>query len=382
MTNSNPEAQAGQPEGGDTQQFFSGQMTWLAPFPLPTGVPPHDYARAIGNMNDRYLDLGIVNPSVFSWQMVFWGPMIIMLLLVVVLPLLVFWGGFHFGTGIEDAAPAFWEVLDFGWKFGAFGALVGLFLALLARVNAFRKLKTAIPVRFNRQRREVCFTSVEEFAGTVKVQPTFVPWEEIEAWVIQSQGGSQYGVMRQYGMGVGCKDPETGEPLQVEFMVGGLPSALGNWEALRAYMDFEIHDLHEIQDPFGFQKPGDPPHEGLHTFYNAREKMRERRRAGEVSWIFPFLWYAYHVMTLWTLPNHLLEWEIRKRAELARKALPESLRQWSEALPQDQWAQPSERVERLSRRVRELQRAYPETPAPEIFKQVYREEDGRQSCVG
>ncbi|MEN1599827.1 hypothetical protein AAIG97_33315, partial [Pseudomonas aeruginosa] len=103
--------------------------------------------------------------------------------------------------------------------------------------------KKIIPTRFNRQRREVCFVPESHSA------PIFVPWESLSAWVIQAQGATQYGIQRQYGMGVGFHHAASGEDFSLEFPCAGLPLAIANWEAVRAYMEHEVHSLKEIQDP-------------------------------------------------------------------------------------------------------------------------------------
>ena len=104
---------------------------------------------------------------------------------------------------------------------------------------------------------------------------------------------------------------------------GSVQLAISNWEAVRGYMEYELNDLSALQDPLGLQEPGDPPHEGLHTFRNARAGLHRRLREKEVGRIYAFFWYVYHVMTLWTLPNRLVEWEIKRIAKVGRRALPQ-----------------------------------------------------------
>ncbi|WP_350576564.1 hypothetical protein [Pseudomonas sp. HY2-MNA-CIBAN-0224] len=223
-----------------------------------------------------------------------------------------------------------------------------------------------IPTRFNRQRREVCFMP----AGAT--EPLFVPWESLSAWVVQGQSASQYGITRHYGMGMGFM--HEGELVSVEFQCGALQLAIANWEAVRGYMEYELNDLHAIQDPLELQAPGDPAHEGLHTFRNARASLHRRIREKEAGWIYGFFWYVYHVMTLWTLPNHLVEWEIKRIAKVGRKALPEAMREWSEPLPPEQWAKPSAELLRLSAKVKALVKRSPRKPITEVFAEAYRSE--------
>jgi hypothetical protein len=77
-------------------------------------------------------------------------------------------------------------------------------------------------------------------------------------------------------------------------------------------------------------------------------------------------------MTLWTIPNRLVEWEVRRLEEIGKQALPDAMREWSEPLPQEQWAKPSEELLRLSEQVRQLQKRQPRRPVTEIFAEVQR----------
>jgi hypothetical protein len=201
-------------------------------------------------------------------------------------------------------------------------------------------------------------------------EPLFVPWESLSAWVIEAQGATQYGIHRQYGMGIGFQHGET--LTSVEFPCFGLSLAISHWEAIRSYIEYEIHDLKSIQDPLDLQGPNDPPYEGLHTFHNAHARMHQQIRDGQRGRVSGFFWYLYHVMTLWTIPNHLTEWEVRRLKEKGQQALPEAMRQWSEPLPKEQWAKPSEELLRLSEQVRALHKRHPRRPITEIFAEVQR----------
>ena len=139
-------------------------------------------------------------------------------------------------------------------------------------------------------------------------------------------------------------------------------------------MEYEINDLKDVQDPVDLQGPDDPPHEGVHTFRNARARLHQRIRDQEVGWVHGFFWYLYHVMTLWTLPNHLVEWEIKRIAKVGRRALPAVMREWSEPLPPDQWAKPSAELLRLSANVKALKKRRPRLSITDVFAQVYARE--------
>ena len=352
------------PRAGRSEPFPSGRLTFLAPKPLPTGLPSVDHGYAVGEVNERYLDFGAGATSVFGWQMTLGGPFGLFLLGAFGFPLILSGLAIAHGRELETAVEVFQEMFDYGFWIAVWGGLFGFFILSLPRWQAYAKLKNVIPTRFNRQRREVCFVPEGQ------KEPIFVPWEELVAWITEAQGVTEYGVQRQYGFGIGFYHPDTGEKYTLEFQTYGQPQAISNWEAIRAYMEYEVHTLKEIQDPLELQGPDDPPWEGVHVFRNARKRLHEEYREGKRGMLYLTGWYLYHLITFWTLPNRLVEWEVKKIKRMSRKSLPKSMAEWSESIPEDQWAKPSEELKRQSKRVLELQKANPQRPMTDIFAQV------------
>ena len=352
------------PRAGDIEPFLTGRKTYLAPLPLPTDA--HPYCPYISDINDVYLDFGGGNPNVFSYQLWLGGPFTCACIMAIGFPVLFFFlAALEGANTIESwdfAAGFFWAVLEHAIYMWLFGTTICLFVWL----KAHKHFTEVIPTRFNRQRREVCFT----LAGDN--EPLFVPWESLCAWVIQSHSATQYGATRQYGMGMGFE--HEGEWVTLEFQCAGSQLGIAHWEAVRAYMAYELDDLKAMQDPLGLQGPNDPPHEGLHTFRNARAGLHRRLREKEVGWVYAFFWYVYHVMTFWTLPNRLVEWEIKRIDKTGRRALPQAMIDWSQPLPVEQRAKPSNTLVRLSAKVRTLRKQYPRHDITEIFAAVYRAE--------
>jgi hypothetical protein len=346
-------------KAGDIEPFSSGKITYLAPLPLPTPMPA--YGPHIGELNDVFMDFGLGSPQVFMWQMTLGGPFSVAFSAAFLFPLIGGFMFFLFGMGWDDVSHAIEGLFNEGKGVSLLVGCLMLLIGLGVWHHNHKKRASIIPTRFNRQRREVCF--MPEGA----TEPVFVPWESLSAWIIEAQGATQYGIHRQYGMGIGFYHGETLTSL--EFQCAGLPLAISHWEAIRGYMEYEIHDLKSIQD---LQGPDDPPHEGLHTFRNARARMHQQIREGSRTRMSGFFWYLYHVMTLWTIPNHLVEWEVRRLERIGKQALPEAMRQWSEPLPKEQWAKPSEELLRLSEQVRQLQKRQPHRPITEIFAEVQR----------
>jgi len=349
-------------KAGDIEAFPSGKTTYLAPLPLPTPMPP--YGPHIGEMNDVYMDFGLGSPQVFSWQVILGGTFSISFSVIFLFPLITGLLGVIFGYDQEAIWDSMVGMFEEGYENVILTGPLILLIGLGVWHHNHKKRATLIPTRFNRQRREVCF--MPEGA----TEPVFVPWESLSAWIIEAQGATQYGIHRQYGMGIGYHHGETLTSL--EFQCAGLPLAISHWEAIRGYMEFEVNDLKSIQDLQDLQGPDDPTHEGLHTFRNARARMHQQIRDGSRSRTSGFFWYLYHVMTLWTIPNRLVEWEVRRLEEIGKQALPNAMREWSEPLPQEQWAKPSKELLRLSEQVRQLQKRQPRRPITEIFAEVQR----------
>jgi hypothetical protein len=349
-------------KAGDIEPLSSGRITYLAPLPLPTPMLP--YGPHIGELNDVYMDFGLGLPQIFSWQVIFGGPLNVLFIIIIFIPIFGGFLGVLYGDDWSDIKAAIVGIFLVSYREALITFMVGLFIGLAVWHHNHKKRASIIPTRFNRQRREVCFMPAGE------TEPVFVPWESLSAWIIEAQGATQYGIHRQYGMGIGFYQGETLTSL--EFPCAGLPLAISHWEAIRGYMEYEVNDLKSIQDLQDLQGPDDPPHEGLHTFRNARARMHQQIREGTRTRLSGFFWYLYHVMTLWTIPNHLVEWEVRRLERIGKQALPDVMREWSEPLPEDQWAKPSEELLRLSEQVRQIQRRQPHRPITEIFAQVQR----------
>ncbi|MDR9752760.1 hypothetical protein RG836_14995 [Pseudomonas sp. SZMC_28357] len=345
---------------GDVEPFPSGKITYLAPLPLPTPLPPH--APHIGEMNAVFMDFGVGPPQIFMWQMTLGGPFNVAFTIAFLFPIFTGFLGVVFGYSWQDIMDSMVGVFAEAHGNALITGLCVQLILLAVWHHNHKKRIHIIPTRFNRQRREVCF--MPEGAN----EPLFVPWESLSAWVVEAQGATQYGIHRQYGMGIGFQHGET--LTSVEFPCFGLSLAISHWEAIRGYMEYEIHDLKSIQDPQDLQGPDDPPHEGVHTFHNARARMHQQIRDGSRSRISGFFWYLYHVMTFWTLPNHITEWEVRRIHTMGQRALPEVMQQWSEPLLKDQWAKPSAELLRLSEHVRALHKRQPRRPITEIFAEV------------
>ncbi|MGQ8920248.1 hypothetical protein ACUUYP_22885, partial [Pseudomonas lundensis] len=236
------------PRAGDIEPFLTGRKTYLAPLPLPTDA--HPYCPYISDINDVYLDFGGGNPNVFSYQTWLGAPFTFACIVAFGFPMISGFVVALLGDSPELAREFTEDVFFACWPIAIMMWLFMTAMCLYVWLKAHKHFTEVIPTRFNRQRREVCFT----LAGDN--EPLFVPWESLCAWVIQSHSATQYGATRQYGMGMGFE--HEGEWVTLEFQCAGSQLGIAHWEAVRAFMAYELDDFNAIQDPLGLQGPNDP----------------------------------------------------------------------------------------------------------------------------
>lgn len=191
------------PAGTRQKKLFS-QNDYLAPLPLPTGQQPVDSLNIIWRKNEVYIDIGCY--SVGSAVMVIW-PMMIMFI--------------SLAYGLND--------IDLLWL----GVIITGIPTLMLIHGLLRP--TPPPVRFNRQRREVC---VPRDNGEYWI----VPWESVTAAATQCSSISQAGRVTMGLLFIGFENPdaeasEDNKHFSMGFNCGGGETAMALWECMRSYME-------------------------------------------------------------------------------------------------------------------------------------------------
>ena len=355
-----PDIRSQRPSAGELRVRGLNETLFLAPLPVYTGQVPVS-RRNFSAMNETYLELGGSNYGMVElgkrlaiqiWMVLctaFFVPVLICLWLVAFSP--------------PEIDRKFFDIVGDAVQVFATGSLlfiipVGAFIyGMLSNV---RTLAKSYPVRFNRQRREVCY--IDDTTHRVLI----VPWESVVAWVARSQGVTSYGAMRDYTFGMGLEDEAHDT---VQFILSAQPSdahALGMWTAIRNYM--EEGELVDTPNPMlaalsiTLSEDELKPYEGLHTFEIERLDARfmgdlddgmddaYRKRYGypqPTRWPLRW-WYVRRVLTFWKMPYLIAEWAHRK----GRPTLPQSVQAWSQPLPPEQWAQPSPTLQKANALVR------------------------------
>jgi len=343
------------PSAGELRIRSLNETLFLAPLPVYTGQTPVS-RRNFSAMNETYLELGGSNRGIVEQGKILAFGIWLVLFTAFVFPSLVIIHGVlfypeNFTNPLQDLLM-FLKVSTLV-SLGAIFPIGGFIYGMLSNV---RTLAKSYPVRFNRQRREVCY--IDDTTHRVLI----VPWENVVAWVARSQGVTSYGAMRDYTFGMGLEDEAHDT---VQFILSAQPSdahALGMWTAIRNYM--EEGELVDTPNPMlaalsiTLSEDELKPYEGLHTFEIERLDARfmgdlddgmddaYRKRYGypqPTRWPLRW-WYVRRVLTFWKMPYLIAEWAHRK----GRPTLPQSVQAWSRPLPPEQWAKPSPTLQKAN----------------------------------
>ncbi|WP_420902072.1 hypothetical protein [Pseudomonas psychrophila] len=198
------------PPAGNTKTRIFSRDDYLAPLPVPTGRKPSDVLNTIWRKNDVFIDIG--NYNIGSAVMVLWVGIMVFLSMA-------------FFT--RNIAP------DFSQDILVVGAVIMALPILFLIQGLFRKVP--LPVRFNRQRREVCVPMED---GDYWI----VPWESVTAAATQHSSTSQAGKNTMGLLIVGFENPdplakEDNKHFYFAFNCGGGTTAMALWECMRSYME-------------------------------------------------------------------------------------------------------------------------------------------------
>ncbi|WP_425354257.1 DUF6708 domain-containing protein [Ectopseudomonas mendocina] len=198
-----------QPAAGSSRKGLFSRDDYLAPPHIPTGQPPKDVLNTIWRKNEVFLDIG--SYSIGSAVMVIWPALL--------LAVLILWntGGF---VGRNTGLTILFSIM--------------LGIPILILLHSLTQ-PVPPPVRFNRQRREVC---VPQKDGSYWI----VPWEQVTAAATAVSSVGQHGKTTQGLLVVGFTNPDPNardedKHFSLGFSCGGGTTAMRLWECMRSYME-------------------------------------------------------------------------------------------------------------------------------------------------
>ncbi|MDR6917512.1 hypothetical protein J2X66_004391 [Pseudomonas sp. 3296] len=287
------------PPAGTTKKRMFSRNDYLAPLPIPTGEKPSDVLNTIWRKNEVFLDIG--NYSIGSAVMVIWPGVMLFLLMSYITPDPLMWGG----------------------------ALIIMGIPILFVIQGlFRDVP--LPVRFNRQRREVC---VPREDGEYWI----VPWESVTAAATQQSSVSQAGKATMGLLIIGFENPDPqakddNKHFWFGFNCGGGTTAMALWECMRSYMEIGPDAVEDQTARFDRSK-------GIWATY-----LDDLIKAAKLrGWFITALWEGFCGIFIFnTLLIDVLErWKLNPPPDLPYPDIIE----WSKPLPTEQWVKRSLELE-------------------------------------
>ncbi|KAA0945982.1 hypothetical protein FQ182_14915 [Pseudomonas sp. ANT_H4] len=292
------------PPAGTTKKRLFSRNDYLAPLPIPTGEKPSDVLNTIWRKNEVFLDIG--NYSIGSAVMVLW-PMVMLFAFM----------GYLFRNDHDDM-----HIFAIMTTF-----IIGIPTLFLIQ-GLFRDVP--LPVRFNRQRREVC---VPREDGEYWI----VPWESVTAAATQQSSVSQAGKATMGLLIIGFENPdpqakEDNKHFWFGFNCGGGTTAMALWECMRSYMEIGPDAVEDQTARFDRSK-------GIWATY-----LDDLIKAAKLrGWFITALWEGFCGIFIFnTLLIDVLErWKLNPPPDLPYPDIIE----WSKPLPPEQWAERSPELE-------------------------------------
>jgi len=285
------------PPAGSTKKRLLSRNDYLAPLPIPTGRKPSDVLNVIWRKNDVFLDVG--SYSIGSAVMVMW-PMVMLFL------------GLAYFFEDPDAL--------------VLGACIMVIPIFLLIQGLFREVP--LPVRFNRQRREVC---VPRDDGEYWI----VPWETVTAAATEQSSVSQAGRATMGLLIIGFENPdpqarEDNKHFSLGFNCGGGTTAMALWECMRSYMEVGPEAAPEAA--------------ALNSGANLRYYIDYLNdKAKERGWFLTVLWEGVFGIFIFNAP--LATYLQRKKLYPPPDLLYPEIIEWSKPLPPEQWTKRSPELE-------------------------------------
>ena len=286
-------------QAGTTRSGPLWQDDYLAPPAIPTGEKASDVLNVIWRKNDVYLDIG--EWALGSAVMVMWPSLMLALFLLYVT------------SGSESTkllVPLY--VCIFG---------PGILLLLYGLTKP-----APPPIRFNRQRREVC---VQHKDGSV----WFAPWESVKAVGTAVSSVGQHGRSTQGLLVIGIPNPNwdgqstENKEYSLALSCGGGRTAMVMWECIRSYMEIG-------PDAVPQTRLGRAPYEETQI-----GSIITSLKKGDLGDVIHGLFFVIVLGSYWA--EKLQDWKLAPPPELSA---PEAI-EWSKPLPPKQWSKRSPELE-------------------------------------
>ncbi len=198
QTSASLDLNATPPYAGELRPFPLGEALFFSPKPLPSAMD----SSALGpsgevlEINDVYMDIGGTSHGTAFQVQLLAGFISFFLFVQMAIGLLLARRDYIIYDGQASLWHYFVESVIEGLPLTIIMSSAALCLGGYAIISTSLKAARQRPLRFNRQRREVCY-----YPEGSK-QPQFIPWEEVVSWVAMHKGATGTNVMTNVTFGM------------------------------------------------------------------------------------------------------------------------------------------------------------------------------------
>ena len=293
---------------GETRQGLLWKQEHLAPLPIPTGQPAKDLLNLIWRKNDVYLDIGSFAMGA-GWLVLSSGTFLVVLVALWALIYMPPPGNLIMSVPHSCVMIFMWWLYSRTWR---------------------KPLNP--PLRFNRQRREVCVTRPD---GSF----WFVPWERVHAVTPSATQLGPYGAGTSGALIIWLplkgQEHESYHPDKEGWVMmtspGGGTSAMAQWECIRSFMEV---------GPDAVPEPTVVPNADMSIWQSYVHDYR--KAVAERGALLAFLWEGLGVVIFNGL---LLDYLLRKKLAHLPDLTASDAVEWSKPLSPVQWAKRSPDLE-------------------------------------
>ncbi|MDO6527498.1 hypothetical protein Q4519_17600 [Motilimonas sp. 1_MG-2023] len=335
-------------KAGRSEVQGTGQRITLSPLPVATNIPKANACDLLAKKCEHYIDIGGAKGSIFQAQY------------VLILAIVFGWASYSATFGISfynwfewkdvtetlSVRQVSWDAIIWQEVFTSFAyaspvIILGLVLTFGIIISSNKDIARAAPLRFHRQRREVMFSRWNEKLKQTEYK--VVPWEKVVALVGQGSGFTGHAMVHSATLFIGANDEDDHGHFWSAAQVGAgnMLVAAAQWEMIRHFMEYG---------------PDDIPEPSPESFAAIRREYCESHNCEEKDiplWI-KIWWYVNGTPFGILLTNYRLKYVIHRGVTPAMQA-------WSEPLPRDQWAKPSEELQQANKLVNAEYRYYGKT---------------------
>jgi hypothetical protein len=323
------------PLAGETRTFPLGQVLFFSPMPSPTArIAPGSWGESnqVVAINDTYMDIGQGNQG--TAEQVQFVMSSINGCGTIMLGILVFIAA----IGVSEESSFWMELIlmyqEVGWIVLAAFTFIAIVMWFAVFKSMWLKAKTR-PIRFHRQRREVCY-----YPDGHKT-PVIAKWEDVVSWVSMHKGYTGGAVVTNATFGIAFPTEDGKEYWMLRRPVALVNEGQRLWEIIRCYMD-EAPEYWAVPAAQEDRKTFDAARRQLHSNFKHGPKNKFFMELLDPSTSYAGMigYYVYHILSFWKLPY----WVAELDSKISMAKFPKEIETWSASLPQEQWVKPTEEL--------------------------------------